>query len=204
MLYREGTVNSQRACYFHEPFNVASKDIYIIYHSEMSQKTHLQRACLKTLFVSCFFSPLSNSEAKNSNKSFFFFFLRPVWGGIRWPEPSHGASISAAHTQPAQFARKWGIFFAHQSVFVFAISAYFAHFFCLFLQSANPVNSCRPQTASSPMPLSLKLGRAVEQDKEATGRSGGEEVLGEEGINVRVSHRLLLKRQLCSWLKSNS
>lgn len=76
MLYREGTVNSQRACYFHEPFNVASKDIYIIYHSEMSQKTHLQRACLKTLFVSCFFSPLSNSEAKNSNKSFFFFF----WG----------------------------------------------------------------------------------------------------------------------------
>lgn len=38
LLYREGTVHSLRACYFHEPFNVASKGIYIIYHSEASQK----------------------------------------------------------------------------------------------------------------------------------------------------------------------
>lgn len=45
MKYREGTLISQRACYFHEPFNVASIDIYNIYHLEVSQKTLLQGAC---------------------------------------------------------------------------------------------------------------------------------------------------------------
>lgn len=203
MLYREGTVNSQRACYFHEPFNVASKDIYIIHHSEMSQKTHLQRACLKTLFVSCFFSPLSNSEAKNSNKSFFFFF----WG--LFEEGFGDLNLLMGHpyqqcTRSLLNLRESGGFFLPASLFLCLPFLLISLTFFLFLQSANPVNSCRPQTASSPMPPSLKLGRAVEQDKEATGRSGGEEVLGEEGINVRVSHRLLLKRQLCSWLKSNS
>lgn len=71
MLNREGTVNSQRACYFHEPFNVASKDISIIYHSEASQKTLFGERMLKTPI--CFpFSP-SKSEAKSQINLFFFF-----------------------------------------------------------------------------------------------------------------------------------
>lgn len=60
-LYREGTVHSQRACYFHEPFNVASKDICIIHHSEASQKTP---------FVFCFSPPLTLRQ--KPNKSLFF------------------------------------------------------------------------------------------------------------------------------------
>lgn len=54
-LHRE--VNSQRFCYFHEPFNVASKDIHIIYHSETSQKTPFAESMLKNPVYFLFFPP---------------------------------------------------------------------------------------------------------------------------------------------------
>lgn len=86
-LYRDGTVNSQRACYFHEPFNVASKDIYIIYHSEASQKTLLHRAC-------CLF-PVFSPQLWSNKNIFSEACLRR--DSVTWTF-SWGIHISSAHT----------------------------------------------------------------------------------------------------------
>lgn len=117
MLYREGTVNSQRACYFHEPFNVASKDIYIIYHSEMSQKTHLQRACLKTPVCFLFFSPPSPTLKRKIQINLFFFSeacLRR--DSVTWTF-SWGIHISSAHAA-CSICEKVGDFFLPTSLFL--------------------------------------------------------------------------------------
>lgn len=68
-LHQSRTVTPQRSGYFHEPFNVASADIQIIYHPEASQRGPAADNAL--LFVSCF-SSLSEAEC---------FSQRPV-GGI--------------------------------------------------------------------------------------------------------------------------
>lgn len=67
-LHRE--VNSQRFCYFHEPFNVASKDIHIIYHSETSQKTPFAESFLKNPVYFLFFPPLFEAKEIQINRFF--------------------------------------------------------------------------------------------------------------------------------------
>ena len=132
LLHRDGTVSSQKACYFHEPFNVASKDIYIIYHSGASQKPLLHKACQKPCLFPVFFSPPTLKKKLQIN-----LFLRAVWGGIQWPEPSHGGSISAVHTQAAPLATKWVFLFLHAGLFLFLRLSFLL---ILVTFSSRPVN----------------------------------------------------------------
>lgn len=133
MLNREGTVNSQRACYFHEPFNVASKDISIIYHSEASQKTLFGERMLKNPV--CFpFSP-SKSEAKSQINLFFFLGLfEEEFGDLNL---LMGKSISAARTHRLLWFKQ-SVFFPLTSS-AFLIAAYFGHFYSfIYLFFASP------------------------------------------------------------------
>lgn len=134
MLNREGTVNSQKACYFHEPFNVASKDISIIYHSEASQKTLFGERMLKTPV--CFpFSP-SKSEAKSQINLFFFFeaCLRRNLGTwtFSWGNPYQ----QHAHTGCSGLNK---VYFFPLTSSAFLIAAYFGHFYSfIYLFFASP------------------------------------------------------------------
>lgn len=139
MLNREGTVNSQRACYFHEPFNVASKDISIIYHSEASQKTLFGERMLKTPV--CFpFSP-SKSEAKSQINLFFFFWglFEEEFGDLNL---LMGKSISAARTHRLLWFKQSVFFSPHQFCFSHCClfrSLLFIYLFIFCLtQSINP------------------------------------------------------------------